>query len=166
MQQATPVTAYRKLATMVPPPTLMPIKNHATQSRPKRQCKAFREAQIVSDSEDTPFNPHQLASDMPDLVPSICTHPDLVCVHGNTALLEELDRALLIDSSSAQLLPYNTTFQLGNFYISPLVYYISVYAFEISRKQWSFQFVSLYMKGNLKHDMKSSSASAASLCHL
>ena len=46
----------------------------------------------------------------------------MVCVIGQQALLEELNRVLLLDSPSSQLLSYDTTFQLGDFYISVLCF--------------------------------------------
>ena len=52
---------------------------------------------------------------------TIRTHPDLVCVCGQRAQLEELDR-VLFNSPSAQLLSYDTTFQLGDFYVSILCF--------------------------------------------
>ena len=73
-------------------------------------------------SHDALYNLHELASDLPDFVHSIRTHPDLVCVCGNKALFAELDRVLIIDSPSAQLLSYDTTFQLGDFYVSTLAF--------------------------------------------
>ena len=58
---------------------------------------------------------------MPDFVHSIHTHPDLVCICGHKLLFNELDRVLLLENSpSAQLLSYDTTFQLGDFYLSVL----------------------------------------------
>ena len=54
---------------------------------------------------------------VPEFVHSIRTYPDLVCVFGQKALL---DKVLLLESLSPQLLSYDTTFQLGDFYISVL----------------------------------------------
>ena len=50
----------------------------------------------------------------------IQTHPDLVCVCGHKSLFDEMDRVLLVDSPGAQLLSYDTTFQVGDFYVSIL----------------------------------------------
>ena len=57
---------------------------------------------------------------MPNYIHTIRTHPDLVCVCSQNELLDELDRVLLLKSPSAQLLYYDTTFQLGDFYVSVL----------------------------------------------
>ena len=39
---------------------------------------------------------------------------------GHKAMFDEMDRVLLLDSPGAQLLSYDTTFQLGDFYVSVL----------------------------------------------
>ena len=63
-----------------------------------------------------------MAADMPNYIHTIRTHPDLVCVCGQRQLLDELDRVLLLKSPSAQLLSYDTTFELGDFYVSVLCF--------------------------------------------
>ena len=73
-------------------------------------------------SHDELYNLHEMAVDMPDFIHTIHTHPDLVCVCGQQALLEEMDRVLLLNSPSAQLLSYDATFQLGDFYVSVLCF--------------------------------------------
>ena len=117
---ATPATVYRKLVTDVPPPMHMPVK----QPRDTKQAKNIRSKLLEKHrlSHDALYNLHELAMDLPDFVHSIRTHPDLVCVCGNKALFAELDRVLIIDSPSAQLLSYDTTFQLGDFYVSTLAF--------------------------------------------
>lgn len=72
-------------------------------------------------SQDALYNIHEIAYDNPGFVWKITTFPDLVCVCGLQELLDELDRVLLLDSPS-QLLSYDTTFQLGDFYVSPLLF--------------------------------------------
>ena len=61
-----------------------------------------------------------VALDLPDFIYTIRTHPDLVCVCGNKQLFDELDRVLVLKSPCHQLLSYDTTFQLGDFYVSVL----------------------------------------------
>lgn len=72
-------------------------------------------------SQDTLYNLHELAYDMTGFVWKITTFPDLICVFGMQELLEELDTVLLLESES-QLLSYDTTFQLGDFYVSPFIF--------------------------------------------
>ena len=59
---------------------------------------------------------------MPDFIHKIFTHLELFCFCRQRELLQEMDRVLLLDSSSPQLLSYDTTFQLGDFYLSVLCF--------------------------------------------
>ena len=115
---ATPIKAYRDEITKVPPSTHLSVK----QPRNIKQVKNIR-CHILEDfrlSHDGIINLHELAIDLPDFIHSIHTHPDLICICGHKVLFNELDRVLLVDSPSAQLLSYDTTFQLGDFYVSVL----------------------------------------------
>ena len=49
-------------------------------------------------------------------------YPDLIVICGLDELVHELGLILQIDSECSQLLSYDTTFQLGDFYLSPLLY--------------------------------------------
>ena len=64
------------------------------------------------------YNLHKIAYDIPGYIHKITIFPDLVCVCGAHEVLEELDRVVLLGSNE-QLLSYDTTFQLGDFYVSP-----------------------------------------------
>ena len=65
--------------------------------------------------------------DLPQFVWFIQTYPDLLCVCGIEEILDQLDRILLIDSAMPQLLSYDTTFQLGDFYVSSLLFRHVIY---------------------------------------
>ena len=73
-------------------------------------------------SQDALYNLHEIAYDLPEFVWVIQTYPDLICVCGMKKVLDQLDRLLLINSPLTQLLSYDTTFQLGDFYVSPLLF--------------------------------------------
>ena len=60
--------------------------------------------------------------DLNGFVKLITTYPDLVIICGLDKLIKELDLILQMDSERPQLLSYDTTFQLGDFYLSPLLY--------------------------------------------
>ena len=119
-QHTTTAKVYRSHITQVPAPTHLPVM----QPRNTKQVKNIRSKMLERQrlSHDALYNLHELATDMPYFVHAIRTHPDLVCVCAHKALLEELDRVLLVESSSPQLLSYDTTFQLGDFYISTLTF--------------------------------------------
>lgn len=73
-------------------------------------------------SQDALYNLHEIAYDLPEFVWVIQTYLSLICVCGMQEVLDQLDRLLLVDSPSQQLLSYDTTFQLGYFYVSPLLF--------------------------------------------
>ena len=87
------------------------------QPRDQKQVQNVRMNELKSRriSHDALYNMHELAIDMPNFIHTIRTHPDLLCVCGHSATLEELDRVLILDSPQPQLMSYDTTFQLGDF---------------------------------------------------
>jgi len=71
-------------------------------------------------SRDSLYNVHAMAIDLPEFVHKIETHPDLLCICCHKEIMEEFDRVLTLQSASPQLLSYDTTFNLGDFYVSVL----------------------------------------------
>ena len=63
-----------------------------------------------------------MAIDLPEFVHKIETHPDLLCICCHKEVMEEFDRVLTLESVSPQLLSYDTTFNLGDFYVSVLTF--------------------------------------------
>ena len=72
-------------------------------------------------SQDALYNLHEIAYDIPGFVWRITSFPDLVCIIGLQEVLNEMDRVLLLETNN-QLISYDTTFQLGDFYVSPLIF--------------------------------------------
>ena len=72
-------------------------------------------------SQDSIYNIHVLAYEISGFVRKIVTFPDLEAVFGMAEVVEGLERELQL-SEPGQLLSYDTTFQLGNFYLSILLY--------------------------------------------
>ena len=104
--------------------TNLPPTSHISVLQPhnSKQVENIRMKQLQNQriSHDGLYNLHELAIDMPDFIHEIKTHPDLVFICGQKAMLQELDRVLLLDSPIPQLQSYDTTFQLGDFYVSAL----------------------------------------------
>ena len=73
-------------------------------------------------SHDSLFNVHELAIDLPEFVHKIETYPDLLCICAYVEICEEFDRVLTLESELPQLISYDTTFQLGDFYVSILCF--------------------------------------------
>ena len=73
-------------------------------------------------THDALYNLHELAYDLRPFVISIKTFPDVLIVCGHGSLAEELDGLLQAESKVPQLLSYDTTFQLGDFYLSAFLF--------------------------------------------
>ena len=116
----TAAIIYRKFVADIPP------SSHTAVLQPKdtRQVKNIKSQQqrMLKLTHDSLYNLHEIAVDMPEFVHTIVTHPDLVCACGNKELLQEFDRVLLLQSPVPQLLSYDTTFQLGDFYLLTLAF--------------------------------------------
>lgn len=98
---------------------------HETVAKPRnvKQLQNIR-AKIKQDerlSRDAILNAHDIAYDSENFMWHISSYPDLVVVCGAGEMLMELDRVLRLKSRD-QLLTYDTTFTLGEFYVSPLLF--------------------------------------------
>ena len=63
-----------------------------------------------------------MAFDLSGFVAKLTTYPDLIVICGMPCMMQELDSVLISASKSPLLLSYDTTFQLGDFYLSPLLF--------------------------------------------
>jgi len=73
-------------------------------------------------THDGLYNLHELAYDLKPFVSSIKTFPDLLVVCGHTSLAVELNTLLQTETDYTQLLSYDTTFKLGDFYLSAFLF--------------------------------------------
>ena len=64
----------------------------------------------------------ELAYHISDFVWQIDIYPNLVAVIGNKKVMEELKKLLKVKSNNPVVLGYDTTFNLGDYYVSPLVF--------------------------------------------
>ena len=102
------------------PPQCMPVlMPRNTQQIANLQKK---ERQKLRFTHDAIYNLHEVAYELDDYVKVIKTYPDLVIVCGLSKVVQELNAVLKIHSDLPQLLSYDTTFQLGDFYLSPLLF--------------------------------------------
>ena len=78
---------------------------------------------ISAISENTSYtNVHEMALDMEGFVQYITTFPNLVVICGLKQILDEME-FVLNESCIDQLLSYNdTTFTMGDFYVSILIF--------------------------------------------
>ena len=113
---STTAKVYRKNITNQTPTSHLPV----LQARNSQQVENIRNKKLKEQriSHDSLYNLHEIALDMPEFVHKIETYPDTLCVCGHKAILDEFDKVLLLHSPSPQLMSYDTTFQLGDFYVS------------------------------------------------
>ena len=145
----TAASVYRKHITDVPPTTHLAV----LQPRNARQVKNIRSTLQRQQrlSHDGLYNLHELALDLPNFIHTIRTHPDLVCVCGSKQLFDEFDCVLVLQSPGHQLLSYDTTFQLGDFYLSTLTFRHTLF----EKPSYSCKLHSFFMKENIHHAIKS-----------
>ena len=93
-------------------------------ARDKRQVKncttAQRKQYRISHHEI--FGALQLALHLKDFVKSISIFPDIRVVLGSKDILSELNTLLCLKSDEPVLLSYDTTFNVGDFFVSVLVF--------------------------------------------
>ena len=123
LQQAvqSPSIVYKKqvsssLCPLEHQPVLIPRNSKQVSNMQALQRQKIRL------SHDALYNVHELTYDIPDFVHKIVTYPDLLIVCGIKKVIRGCNRLLTIQLSSPQLLSYDTTFQLGDFYVSPLLF--------------------------------------------
>ena len=117
-----PSVAYKQKITV-------PSASHEYHSvklpRNQKQVKNLqsRYRQRLRISHDALFNLHEIAYDFDDFVHTIVTYPDLVVVCGLKPMLVEIDGLFQLHSESfSQLLSYDTTIKMGDFYVSSLLF--------------------------------------------
>ena len=73
-------------------------------------------------THDSLYNIHELAFDLDGFIAKIITYPDLIVVCGSKLMVAELSKVLQTSTKNSQLLSYDTTFKLGDFFLSPLLF--------------------------------------------
>ena len=72
-------------------------------------------------THDSAYNTLQLAYNLDNFVVEFALYPELRLVLASKQLADELNRLLSVKGSDPVLLSYDTTFDLGDFYVSPLI---------------------------------------------
>ena len=115
-----PSTFYKKsISTSICHSALNPV----LQLRNTRQVVNHKSIQRQKTrlGHDGLFNVHEIAIDLDGFVSKITTYPDLVIVCGHPKLLTEMNNLLQIGAVNGQLFSYDTTFELGDIYVSALL---------------------------------------------
>ena len=89
-----------------------------------RNIKQVRNAQYSSRQKmrltrDAMYNLHEIAYEAPHFVKRIATFPDLQVICLDNRMAAEFNK--LLQEGLPSMMTYDTTFQLGDFYVSPLL---------------------------------------------
>ena len=116
-----PSNVYKKLVAEVDcTSSHQPVLNPRDTTQVKNvQAKNRQKLRLTHDAL---YNLHELAYDLGDFVSKIITYPDLIVICGLKGLKQELDRLILSAPDDPVLMSYDTTFQLGDFYLSPVLF--------------------------------------------
>lgn len=71
-------------------------------------------------TRDAMYNLHEIAYEAPHFVKRIATFPDLQVICMDNRMAAEFNK--LLQEGSPSMMTYDTTFQLGDFYVSPLLF--------------------------------------------
>ena len=96
------------------------VPTHMPRDLKQLQNLRFKHLSHSRISRDDLYNLHEIAYDTKGFVHKIITYPDLACVCGLDQILKETNQILQLNETG-QLLSYDTTFQLGDFYVSALL---------------------------------------------
>ena len=100
------------------------VEGHDAISKP-RNIKQLHNAKASKQEEirltrDAIYNTHELAYEG-GFIHFLSTYPDLCVVAGEVEMIQELNSVIQLKDEDL-LLSYDTTFNLGEFYVSPLVF--------------------------------------------
>ena len=96
------------------------VPTHMPRDLKQLQNLCFKHLNNSRISKDDLYNLHEIAYDTNDFLQRIITYPDLACLCGLQQILKETNQILQL-KETGQLLSYDTTFQLGDFYVSALL---------------------------------------------
>ena len=75
-------------------------------------------------TRDAMYNLHEIAYEAPHFVKRIATFPDLQVICMDNRMTAEFNK--LLQEGSQSMMTYDTTFHLGDFYVSPLLFHHTV----------------------------------------
>ena len=119
--QDNPSNIYKRI---IQSSQCLPDEPPVLKPRNPKQIKNLqaKERQLTRLSHDALYNVHELAYNLDDFIYKIVTFPDLIIICGLKVVVQELNRVILAATRIPVVLSYDTTFQLGNFYVSPLLF--------------------------------------------
>ena len=118
---AQPMTMYREMTTKTK--TTGPyqgVANPRNTGQIRNVTKTVRKKNRIS--HDQLYNVIQLGYHLQDFLKELTIFPDLCCIVAVDDILNDFNKALIVKSDEPLLVSYDTTFDLGDFFVSVLVY--------------------------------------------
>ena len=113
-----PAKVYKKMVVKSMSGEDQPILNPRDLQQVSNIKKRVDKANRLS--HDDLYNLVELSYHLSDFVRNVTIFPDLLCMAASSNLLQELDRLLHLKSTEPVTLFYDTTFNISDFYVSPL----------------------------------------------
>ena len=114
-------TVYQKLASAPCDPELNAVLRPRNLKQVQNVNQTINQSKRLS--RDDYYNLMLIAHDLKDYVFEIVTYPDLTCFVGLSEILKEFNNILHVQTADSTLiLSYDTTFNLGDFYVTPIVF--------------------------------------------
>ena len=118
---AQPMTMYREMT--IKTKTTGPyqgVANPRNTGQIRNVTKTVRKKNRIS--HDQLYNVIQLGYHLQDFLKELTIFPDLCCIVAVDDILNDFNKALIVKSDEPLLVSYDTTFDLGDFFVSVLVY--------------------------------------------
>lgn len=116
----TPINVYQEESSKLCP------SSHQAVLKPRDLKQVQNSIQISRTekrlSQDEIYNLTVLAHDLKGYITEITVYPDLKCFFGLSDLMFEFNRLLQMKSKFVLYCSYDTTFKLGDFYLTPMVF--------------------------------------------
>lgn len=122
-----PGNIYRASTGTDDPPVLHPAKVPRNNKQVQNAAYSVQEQQCLS--HDALYNLLKITYDISDFVHKITVHPNVLVICGTLRIINMCNTALLVSPQDHQVLTsYDTTFCLGDFYVSVLIFRMIVFA--------------------------------------
>lgn len=116
----TPQNVYQSLTTKHSKGSHLGVNNPRNSEQVRNVQKRLRRDKRLT--KDEIFSTVQLAFHVQGMIREITVYPDLSIILSHQDLLEELNKLLMVKSNEPLLMSYDTTFEVGDFFISAFVF--------------------------------------------
>ena len=116
----TPISVYQKESTNSCPSSHQAVLTPRDLKQVQNTIKISRQEKKLS--QDEIYNLTILAHELKGYITEITVYPELKCFFGLPDVMSEFNRLLQMQSKFVMYCSYDTTFDLGDFYLTPIVF--------------------------------------------